>query len=166
MTGVGAAVFIIQGGNERQESWLKTEQYTVHILCSGLNSEDERQSALLTLYCTLTRRASSRYSGETGTRKKCLCGASAHVHTARAAFFLLEQSLQPTPSPLHERAPCSRLRRHEGRQRRGMDRLRGRIVRTSTSSTSIGPSSTLNAGASSAAAFCRHAAACGRLWPP
>ena len=52
--------------------------------------EDERQSTPLTgtLYCTSTRRASSRYAGETGTRKtpqqrtreKFLCTAPAHVH--------------------------------------------------------------------------------------
>ena len=42
------------------------------ILCmaSGLNNEDGRQSAPFTetLYCTSTRRASSRYAGEIGTR--------------------------------------------------------------------------------------------------
>ena len=44
---------------------------TVYLLCSGLDNEDERQSAPLTkaLYCTSTRRVSSRYAGETGTRK-------------------------------------------------------------------------------------------------
>ena len=45
--------------------------FTVYLFCSGLNNEDERQSAPLTetLYCTSTRRVSSRYAGETGTRK-------------------------------------------------------------------------------------------------
>ena len=90
------------------------EIYTVHLLCSGLNNEDERQSAPLplteTLYCTSTRRASSRYAGETGTRKPpkqriggvCLCAAPAHVHSALSprSFLLLEYSLQPIPSPL------------------------------------------------------------------
>ena len=38
-----------------------------------LNNEDKRQSAPLTetLYCTSTRRASSRYAGETGKRNLC-----------------------------------------------------------------------------------------------
>ena len=38
-----------------------------------LNNEDRRQSAPLTetLYCTSTRRASSRYAGETGKRNLC-----------------------------------------------------------------------------------------------
>ena len=41
------------------------EMYTVHPFCSGLNKEDERQSAPLTetLYCNSMRRASSRYTG-------------------------------------------------------------------------------------------------------
>ena len=45
--------------------------YTVYLLCSGLNNEDERQSAPLTetLHCTSTRRISPRYAGETGTKK-------------------------------------------------------------------------------------------------
>jgi hypothetical protein len=44
---------------------------TVYLLCSGLGNGDERQSAPLTktLYCTSALRASSRYAGETGTRK-------------------------------------------------------------------------------------------------
>ena len=44
--------------------------YTLHLHCSGLIFEDERQSAPLTeaLHCTSTRRASLRYAGETGTR--------------------------------------------------------------------------------------------------
>ena len=35
-------------------------------------------------------------------REKCLCVAPAHIgtYTQPAHFFLLEQSLQPTPSPL------------------------------------------------------------------
>ena len=39
--------------------------YTVYLLRSGLNNEDERQSSPLTetLHCTSTRRASSRYAG-------------------------------------------------------------------------------------------------------
>ena len=39
--------------------------YTVHLLCSGLNNEDERQSAPLTetLHCTSMRRAKSRIMG-------------------------------------------------------------------------------------------------------
>jgi len=65
--------------------------FKVHLLCSGLNNEDERQSAPFTetLYFTPTR-----YAGETGTRKppqqrmreKCLCAAPAYVHTARVAI--------------------------------------------------------------------------------
>jgi hypothetical protein len=72
--------------------------YKVHLLCSGLNNGDGRPSAPLTdiLYRTSTRRASSRYAGETGTRKppqqrmreKWLCAAPAHVHPAHAAFLL------------------------------------------------------------------------------
>ena len=81
--------------------------YTVYLLCSGLDNEDERQSGPLTetLYCTPMRRASSRY----GTRKTpqqkiikrevLLRRACAHALSPRS-FLLLEQSLQPTPSPL------------------------------------------------------------------
>ena len=43
-----------------------------------------------------------------------------------------------------------------------VDFERGRFVRTSALSTSSGPSSTLNAGASCEAAYFRHEAACGR----
>ena len=86
--------------------------YTVYLLCSGLNNEDERQGAPLTetLFCTSMRRASSRYEGETGTRKTlqptteneiaafmrraCACALSPR------SSLLLERSLQPTPSPL------------------------------------------------------------------
>ena len=44
---------------------------TVHLLFSGLNNEDGRQSAPLTetLYCTSTHRASSRCAGGAGTGK-------------------------------------------------------------------------------------------------
>ena len=72
------------------------EIYTVYLFCSGLDNEDEGQSAPLieTMNFTSTRRTSSRYAGETGTRKPpaqrigevCLCAAPAHVHTARTAF--------------------------------------------------------------------------------
>ena len=46
--------------------------YTLYLLCSGLNNEDGRQSAPLAeaMYCTSTRRASSRCAGETGTRTR------------------------------------------------------------------------------------------------
>ena len=45
--------------------------YTVYLLYSGLDNEDERQSTPLTvtLHCAFTRRVSLRYAGETGTRK-------------------------------------------------------------------------------------------------
>ena len=91
------------------------EIYTVHFLSSGLNNEDEKQSATLheTLYCTSTRRASSRYAGETGMRKppqqrmgeKGPCAAPARLRACTrtpspCSFLLLENSLQPTPSPL------------------------------------------------------------------
>ena len=77
-------------------------------LCSGLNNEDERQSAPLTgaLYCTPTRRASTGYTGrneETPTaenegevrmRRACACTISPR------SLFLLGRVFQPTPSPL------------------------------------------------------------------
>ena len=51
-------------------TWVYVAVCNIHgvLLCSGLNNEDERQSAPLTevLYCTSTRRPSSRYAGETG----------------------------------------------------------------------------------------------------
>ena len=75
--------------------------YTVYLLCSDLNNEEKRQSAPLTetLYYTSTRRASSRYAGETATGKSPvtvtenkremlmlnLCAVPAHVNSARAA---------------------------------------------------------------------------------
>ena len=84
----------------------------MYLLCSGLNNEDERQSAPLTetLYCTSTRRASSRCAGETGTRKKeknateneremLMRRACARTLSPRSSL-LLEHSLQPTPSLL------------------------------------------------------------------
>jgi hypothetical protein len=82
--------------------------YAVHFLCSGLNSEDVRLSTPLTeaLYCTPTRRAPSRYAGETGTRKppqqrireKCLCAAPAHVHPTCAVFCCWSTSCSPHPA--------------------------------------------------------------------
>ena len=61
-----------------------------------LGNEDERQSAPLTetLHCTSTRRASSRYAGETETRKppkqrireQFSCAEAVHVRTARAVY--------------------------------------------------------------------------------
>ena len=67
--------------------------FTVYLLCSGLDNEEERQSAPLTdaLYCTSTRRASSRYTGETGTRKpqKALVGSRALVPTLPDLTFKL-----------------------------------------------------------------------------
>ena len=66
--------------------------YKVHLLYSGLNNEDERQSTPITetMHCTSTCHVPSRYAGETGTRKslqqrmreKCLCAAPAHVNPA------------------------------------------------------------------------------------
>ena len=66
------------------------------LLCSGLNNVGGRQSAPLTetMYYTSTRRASSRYAGETRTRKppqrrmgeEFLCATPAHVHSDHAAF--------------------------------------------------------------------------------
>ena len=83
----------------------------MYLLCSGLNNEDERQSAPLTetLYCTSTRRASSRCAGETGTRRggnatenereMLMRRACARTLSPRS-LLLLEHRLQPTPSPL------------------------------------------------------------------
>jgi len=82
----------------------------MHGAAPRLNNEDERQSAPLTgtLYCTSTHRASSRYAGETGTRKPpkqrtrgvCLCAAPAYVHSARAAFCCLSTACSPHQAPL------------------------------------------------------------------
>ena len=83
----------------------------MYLLCSGLNNEDERQSAprTETLYCTSTRRASSRYAGETGTNEETpTTGNEGEMLMRRAcartlsplSLLLLEHSFQPTPSPL------------------------------------------------------------------
>ena len=78
-----------------------------------MNNEDERQSAPLTetLYCTSTRRASSRYAGETGEQtpktenKRGMLMRRACARTLSPRSFLLqERNLQPTPSPLCELA--------------------------------------------------------------
>ena len=61
-----------------------------------------------TLHCTSTRRASSRYAGETGTRKPPKTENEREVPMPRAcpralsprSFSLMEHSLQPKPSPL------------------------------------------------------------------
>ena len=79
--------------------------FNVHLLCSGLNNEDVRQSAPLTdiLHYTPTRRASSRYAGETGTRKppqQRMRGKRLRTYTQPAQPLLLEHSFLPTPSPL------------------------------------------------------------------
>ena len=94
----------------QSQSCTYTCTFIVHLLCSGLNNEDERQSAPLTetLFCTPTRRASSRCAGETGAREKNATENEREMLMRRAcaralsprSFLLLEHRLQPTPSPL------------------------------------------------------------------
>ena len=80
--------------------------YTVYLLCRGFSNGDGRHSTPLTetLYCTSTRRTSSRYTGETGTRKPpttmLMPRACARTLGPRS-LLLLEHSFQPTPSPLY-----------------------------------------------------------------
>jgi hypothetical protein len=96
--------------------------WVLDLLCSGLDNEDERQSAPLTeaLYCTSTRRASSRCAWETAgkrklpqqrTREKCLCAVAAHVHTVRGAFCCWSEACSPHPARYAgwSRAFCWRL---------------------------------------------------------
>jgi len=84
---------------------------TAHLLCSGFDYEDGRQSAplteTLTLHCTSTRHATSRYAGEAVTRKPPQTENEREVLIRRAcartlnprSLLLLEHSTQPTPSP-------------------------------------------------------------------
>jgi hypothetical protein len=83
----------------------------MHLLCSGLDNGDERQSAALTraLYYTSTRLASSRYAGESQTNEEPpktenereLLMRRACVRTlSPCSSSLLERSLQPKPCPL------------------------------------------------------------------
>jgi len=86
-----------------------------------LENDNERQPPPLSgaLYCTSTRRASSRYAGETGTRKPpeqiirevFLCDVPAHVHPARAACCCWNTacSLHPARSADWPHGPCLAL---------------------------------------------------------
>ena len=79
----------------------------------------DRAPLTVTLYCTSTRRASSRCAGETGTREKksqqrmrekCLCAAPAHVHSAHAAFCNWSTACSPHPARSADwpHGPCLR----------------------------------------------------------
>ena len=91
------------------------EIYTVHLPCSGLNNEDERQSAppyrdpVLHFHAPrLVALRGGDKNEETPTteneREMLMRRACARILSPRS-FLLLEHSLQPTPSPLCGLAP-------------------------------------------------------------